>query len=381
MLSSEVDDFTSTVGAELSGKDVHLDERFTAFAIGTAAAKMMPLRTSALRQNIKLVTVGEGKTLGQNWQRDRWNMFLEELKGYKNDTVVLHVDGYDVLFVQSADALWSEYQRQVEGKGESAILFGITTAGMYTPCRKGFELNNGVFMGRADYVMKMVVRLLEEIDRTGEPDDQETLNKMCSEPGLNLLLDTESRFVVGTEGGWIRLNGGRDGKWCLRDEPSACPAMVHGNGHAPLGAICDALGTKCSHHVDVSAKAMRQYCHMKKSTVLCQVGSFVPSFFDLISGLVNTFDIPTENFALGTSPRAVGVSLSQGRLPIPFQYTFQEVFQVYFARFPHQPAPVLPFPIAVDLLIAAMIGSVVGVVAIGSMVVKAVANKGLIKKS
>ena len=137
MLSSS-ENFTS-VGAELSDKDVHLDERFTAFAIGTAAAKMMPLRTSALRQNINLVTVGEGKTLGKNWQRDRWNMFLEELKGYKNDTVVLHVDGYDVLFVQSADALWSEYQRQVDGKGEGAILFGITTAGMYTPCRKGYE--------------------------------------------------------------------------------------------------------------------------------------------------------------------------------------------------------------------------------------------------
>ena len=228
-----------------------------ALTVGSDPLRLDPLLESArwAGMDIQVLSLGE-----QGWVSfiSKWNAldsYLDLTTQDQND-IVLVLDGYDVLVSQPVENVIAVYQNRTKDC-EGCLVFGVERVPLWSACwDDGTILNAGVVMGSRRWMHAFATRMIQASEHyPDESDDQILLNSvLCKSKHMrsHMVPDTSSTLVVGLEAG-IEPMRWSDGRWCRwKEDPSACPPLIHGNGHAGMKRFCRSL--------DITAKTQDSSC-------------------------------------------------------------------------------------------------------------------------
>lgn len=203
------------------------------------------------RHGQQLVVLGWGKKWNGLITKFKW--MLEFLETLPEDEIVVFMDGYDVLYINSKDL--EEKFRQYN----TNILFGIDTLNFlqaklydrcFKPCimgNKKYRVNSGLYMGYVKYIKIFLGQICRgSVCENTKMNDQKLVSNLCGTDFFrkNIKLDVEKKIFLNLLPKNFLIT--RESDFQLTDGRVIVngyePNFVHGPSNTDLGFIIKSYG-------------------------------------------------------------------------------------------------------------------------------------------
>lgn len=228
----------SQLGSDIESGKIMSEQQVTiVLTVASDEAKAKLLYTSAERQKIAVANLGKdvewkGGNMSGPGGGQKVNLVKQGIADYADDTIVLFVDGYDVVINDDLDTIverFKDAQCDVLFAAEKTCWPDVNLAGLFPDTGTEYKyLNSGVYIGKVGAIKKLFV------DEIGDAeDDQLYMQKQYLRQaalGVNAKLDYENyifQCVAKTldDEVLVKQNG-----QVLNVRTRCCPCIVHGNG-------------------------------------------------------------------------------------------------------------------------------------------------------
>lgn len=196
------------------------------------------LRASAVKHGIKLEVLGlDGHWTGGNLARlenpgggQKINFVKKYIKDLSDDTVVIFVDGYDVVFIGGLDAIIERYKSSKHKAlftAEKTCWPDSSLADKYPQTDSEYKfLNSGTYVAEVGELKKITEEEIRDTD-----DDQLYLSLKFLSYKFDMGLDYRCKLFQPTEGCWSDMEYIHEEKEELTNTVfKTKPLVVHGNG-------------------------------------------------------------------------------------------------------------------------------------------------------
>lgn len=196
------------------------------------------LRASAVKHDVKLEVIGlDSHWAGGNLARlenpgggQKINFVKRYIKDLSDDTIVIFVDGYDVVFLGGLEAIMERYKSSKHKAlfaAEKTCWPDTSLADRYP--QEGSEyrfLNSGTYVAEVGELRKIIKEEIKDTD-----DDQLYLSLKFLSNSYDMGLDYRCKLFQPTEGCWPDMDYIRDEKEELVNNKFLTkPLIAHGNG-------------------------------------------------------------------------------------------------------------------------------------------------------
>jgi len=196
------------------------------------------LRASAVKHSIKLEVLGlDDLWTGGNLSRlenpgggQKINFVKRYIKDLNNDTIVIFVDGYDVVFAGGLDAIMERYKSSKHKAlftAEKTCWPDSSLADKYPNVNSGYRfLNSGTYVAEVGELKKITEEEIKDTD-----DDQLYLSLKFLSNSFDMGLDYKCKLFQPTEGCWSDMDYIQGEKEELVNNKFLTkPLIIHGNG-------------------------------------------------------------------------------------------------------------------------------------------------------
>jgi hypothetical protein len=220
------------------------------------------LKQGCERAGVRLVTLGWGKKWrGYAWKLRLVSEFLNEERDRLGSSLIVFVDGFDVLpTFRSVEELSSAYER-ANGDGDAKVVLGVdsppqsaaefsqaaATRGVFGTCM-GRPINSGVYAGPLPKLLKILELCSAEHEGNGDNDnDQRMLSRACRRNNdwfeANAVFDDNAALVLNATCALsARTSSKIQAAAALKSDPTRTPAaFLHGAGDCDMDAAARTL--------------------------------------------------------------------------------------------------------------------------------------------
>jgi len=212
--------------------------------VGTDRSKIWPLKVSAEKfaNNFKNLGQGvdwRGGTMEAQGGGQKINLIRKELQSLTPETVVMFVDGYDVIFLDTLSAIaerFAGFECDILFAAEKTCWPSTDRSDYFPPSQTPYRfLNSGAFIGSSTKLLKFLDEAVAD-----DEDDQAWMQDrfLHSDHKLNIKLDYEG-YIFQCDDDVSVIDGQVLNGMCA-------PCVYHGNGGEDAKqrffALCDKLG-------------------------------------------------------------------------------------------------------------------------------------------
>lgn len=199
------------------------------------------LEQCCLQNGFQFVVLGWGDKFESFMQKPR--AVLGYLKELPDDQMIIIVDAFDVLILQTAEEIYRRYQAITHGKQHPQLVVGVDNLHgpwlislvsdfLFTCSCAKHNLNAGVMIGTVSAMKRMYELLITGSEGGAGDDDQKILNNTCSAISEHITVDDTGLIIVTTNPYAL------DSSELIASKPCILHATAEGN----LDALCRRFG-------------------------------------------------------------------------------------------------------------------------------------------